>query len=101
MAHRSPPCAIVGRGCRLTRIRAVGGPGRNQDGYRAHGHPSDHAPVVRLAGKLAFVVAVKKDNDKVGSLKELAGCTVCGLAPPKLATLTMQSTFENPARQPA
>lgn len=59
-----------------------------------------HEPVARLAGKLAFVVAVKKDNDKIGALKDLAGRTVCGLPPPNLATLTVLSQFDNPARQP-
>lgn len=58
-----------------------------------------HEPVARLAGKLAFVVAVKKDNN-IGSLKDLAGRTLCGLAPPNLATLTVLSQFDNPARQP-
>jgi ABC-type phosphate/phosphonate transport system substrate-binding protein len=59
-----------------------------------------HEPVARLAGKLAFVVATRKDNDKIASLKDLAGRTVCGLAPPNLATLTVLSEFHNPARQP-
>ncbi|UCH52227.1 MAG: PhnD/SsuA/transferrin family substrate-binding protein [Pseudomonadota bacterium] len=60
----------------------------------------DHEPLVRLPGKLAFVVAVKKDNDKIASVKDLAGRTVCGLAPPNLATLTVLNQFDNPARQP-
>jgi ABC-type phosphate/phosphonate transport system substrate-binding protein len=59
-----------------------------------------HEPIVRLPGKLAFVVMVKKDNDKIGAVKDLAGRTVCGLAPPNLATLTVLSQFDNPARQP-
>lgn len=59
-----------------------------------------HEPLVKLPGKLAFVVVTKKDNDKIESLKDLAGRTVCGLAPPNLATLTMQAQFDNPARQP-
>lgn len=33
-------------------------------------------------------------------MEDLAGRTVCGLAPPNLATLTMYNQFSNPARQP-
>lgn len=59
-----------------------------------------HEPLVRLPGKLAFVVITKKDNGNLESLKNLAGRTVCGLAPPNLATLTLQAQFDNPARVP-
>ncbi len=59
-----------------------------------------HEPIVRLPGKLAFVVMVRKDNDKIGTVKDLAGRTLCGLAPPNLATLTVLGQFDNPARQP-
>lgn len=59
-----------------------------------------HEPVARLAGKLAFVVVIRKDNDKIDSVKDLAGRTICGLAPPNLATLTVLGQFDNPARQP-
>jgi len=59
-----------------------------------------HEPLVKLPGELGFVVAVKRGNDRLNSLKDLGGRTVCGLAPPNLATLTMYSQFDNPARQP-
>lgn len=59
-----------------------------------------HEPLVKFPGKLAFVVIAHKDNDRVNEVKDLAGRTVCGMAPPNLATLTMYSLFENPARQP-
>ncbi|GMT41229.1 MAG: hypothetical protein IEMM0001_1964 [bacterium] len=59
-----------------------------------------HTPLVRLPGKLVFVVISRKDNAKVTKLVDLAGRTVCGHAPPNLATLTMQNQFKNPARQP-
>jgi ABC-type phosphate/phosphonate transport system substrate-binding protein len=59
-----------------------------------------HEAIAKLPGKLAFVVVVKKDNEKITSIKQLAGHTVCGLAPPNLATLTMYSQFDNPLRQP-
>lgn len=59
-----------------------------------------HEPLVKLPGKLAFVVVTKKDNTQIESMKNIAGRTVCGLAPPNLATLTMQAQFDNPAREP-
>ncbi len=59
-----------------------------------------HEPVAKLPGKLAFVIIVRKDNEKINSIKQLAGRTVCGLAPPNLATLSMYAQFDNPVRQP-
>ena len=59
-----------------------------------------HRPLAKLPGKLAFVIFVKKDNKDVKSADDLAGNTLCGLAPPNLATLTMYNQFPNPMRQP-
>ncbi len=59
-----------------------------------------HEPVVRLPGKLVFVVVVNEDNIRINEIKDLAGRTVCALAPPNLATLTVTHQFDNPARQP-
>lgn len=59
-----------------------------------------HVPLVKLPGKLNFVVVVKKDQDKIQTLKDLAGRTVCAFPPPNLAALTVLYEFENPARQP-
>ena len=59
-----------------------------------------HVPLAKLAGNLAFVVAVRKDNMHIHGIKDLAGRTVCGLAPPNLATLTLYGQFPNPVRQP-
>lgn len=59
-----------------------------------------HHPVAKLPGKLSFVVFVKKDNKAVTSLDDLSGRTLCGLAPPNLATLTMYTQYPNPMRQP-
>ncbi len=59
-----------------------------------------HTPLVRLPGKLVFVVISRKDNTKISKLQDLAGKSICGHAPPNLATLTMQDQFQNPARQP-
>ena len=59
-----------------------------------------HEPLAKLPGKLIFVVVAKKDNDKVQTLKDLSGRTVCGMSPPNLATLTLHSQFTNAAREP-
>ncbi len=59
-----------------------------------------HVPLVKLPGLLSFVVVVKKDESRFKTLNDLAGRTVCGLAPPNLATLTLQYEFANPSRQP-
>jgi ABC-type phosphate/phosphonate transport system substrate-binding protein len=59
-----------------------------------------HVPLVKLPGKLSFVVAVKKEQDKIQSLKQLAGRAICAFPPPNLATLTVLYEFDNPSRQP-
>ena len=59
-----------------------------------------HEPLAKLPGKLVFVVVAKKDNDKAQTMKDLSGRTVCGMAPPNLATLTLYSQFTNAAREP-
>ena len=60
-----------------------------------------HLPLVKLPGNLSFVTVVKSDNTKITELKDLAGRTICGFAPPNLATLTVMYQFDNPSRQPA
>lgn len=59
-----------------------------------------HVPLVKLPGKLVFVVIVKPDQNKIQQLKDLAGRTICAFPPPNLATLTVLVEFDNPARQP-
>lgn len=59
-----------------------------------------HVPLVKLPGQLTFVVLVKNDDTRIKTITDLAGHTVCGLAPPNLATLTLQHEFPNPSRQP-
>lgn len=59
-----------------------------------------HQPLAKLPGQLAFVVFVSNDNKRIRRLGDLAGRTLCGLAPPNLATLTIYNQFPNPARQP-
>lgn len=61
---------------------------------------TNHIPLVKLPGKLAFNIMVSKKNKDIKSYRDLNGRTVCGLAPPNLATLTLYSLFPNPVRQP-
>lgn len=59
-----------------------------------------HVPVVKFPGNLVFVLAVKKTQTKIETLKDMAGRTLCAFPPPNLATLTVLIEFDNPARQP-
>ncbi len=59
-----------------------------------------HTPLVKLPGNLDFVIIARRDNGMITEIKDLAGRRVCGHAPPNLATLTLQSQFSNPSRQP-
>ena len=59
-----------------------------------------HIPLVKLPGKMIFMVMVKKDQNKIQALKELEGHTICAFPPPNLATLTVLFEFDNPVRQP-
>lgn len=60
----------------------------------------NHVPLVKFPGKLVFVLAVKKDQDKINTLRDMAGRTICAFPSPNLATLTVLDEFDNPARQP-
>lgn len=59
-----------------------------------------HVPLVKLPGKLSFVLVVKKEQQKLQTLKDLAGRSICAFPPPNLATLTVLYEFDNPSRQP-
>lgn len=61
---------------------------------------SGHTALLKVPGEHVFVVLVKKDNDKIKDLKQLAGRAICAHAPPNLGTLTVLNEFPNPARQP-
>jgi ABC-type phosphate/phosphonate transport system substrate-binding protein len=60
----------------------------------------NHTPLVKLPGDFIFVLVTKADNKAIKELKQLAGRRICAHAPPNLGTLTIQSQFTNPARQP-
>ena len=59
-----------------------------------------HTPLVKFPGNLVFIVAVKKDQARINTLKDMAGRTLCAFPPPNLATLTALVEFDNPARTP-
>ncbi|MFQ6021932.1 MAG: phosphate/phosphite/phosphonate ABC transporter substrate-binding protein [Acidiferrobacterales bacterium] len=59
-----------------------------------------HDPVVRVAGQRTFVVVIRRDNDRIRQLTDLAGQRVCGPAALQAGGLILHSQFDNPARQP-
>lgn len=59
-----------------------------------------HEPLVKIPGDFIFVFLVRKDNNNIQELSNLAGRTVCGHAPPNQGTLRLYNMFTNPARQP-
>lgn len=61
---------------------------------------AQHNVLLKVPGDHIFVVLVKKDNEKLREIKQLAGRTLCAHAPPNLGTLTALNEFENPSRQP-
>ncbi len=72
--------------------------GPHFNGWRAGN--LQHNILVKAPGGHGFVVAVRKDNDKIQELRQLAGRAVCGMNPPNLGTLTVLNEFDNPLRQP-
>lgn len=58
-----------------------------------------HNMLVKVPGDHVFVALVKNDSP-IKDVKQLAGRTVCGHAPPNLGTLTLLEQFDNPSRQP-
>ncbi len=67
-------------------------------GWRiAHWH--DDA-LVALSGKLNFVLIAKKSAHPFHRIQHLIGRPVCAFSPPNIGTLTIDSWFTNPERQP-
>ncbi|VAW77907.1 hypothetical protein MNBD_GAMMA12-3833 [hydrothermal vent metagenome] len=58
-----------------------------------------HKVLVKLPGKLRYVVVVRKDL-KITSTRRLAGKKVCALASPNLLTLGFLNLFSNPSSMP-
>ena len=61
---------------------------------------AQHNVLLKVPGDHIFVVLVKKDNDRLREIRQIAGRALCAHAPPNLGTLTALKEFENPARQP-
>jgi ABC-type phosphate/phosphonate transport system substrate-binding protein len=59
-----------------------------------------HNTLARLPDEFVFAVVVRKDENQIAEIKQLAGKKICGMNPPNLGTLTLLSQFDNPARQP-
>jgi hypothetical protein len=59
-----------------------------------------HSALVKIAGEHVFAVVVRKDDNRITDIKQLAGQKVCGMNPPNLGTLAVLGEFDNPARQP-
>ncbi len=59
-----------------------------------------HSALVKIADEHAFAVVVRKDDNRITDIKQLAGQRVCGMDPPNLGTLAVLNQFDNPARQP-
>lgn len=59
-----------------------------------------HNMLVKIADEHVFAVVVRKDDNRITDIKQLAGQRLCGMDPPNLGTLAVLSQFDNPARQP-
>ncbi|MHB8254394.1 MAG: phosphate/phosphite/phosphonate ABC transporter substrate-binding protein [Acidiferrobacter sp.] len=55
---------------------------------------------VALSGSLNFVVVAKVGGPAIPHIKDLVGRSICAFSPPNLGTLTLDSWFRNPERQP-
>lgn len=60
----------------------------------------DHHPLVRLPGKLRFLLLTRADNENIQGPDDLVGRVICGISPPHLSTLSILAHYHNPVRQP-
>lgn len=58
-----------------------------------------HQALVKLPGKLQFMLVNKKGN-KITGPDKLIGRRICGISPPNLSTLSVLDYYRNPVRQP-
>lgn len=61
----------------------------------------NHGALVKLPGEFLYLGFVRRDNERIRDIQQLAGQTVCVHAPPNLGTLMLLSEFDNPSRQPS
>lgn len=59
-----------------------------------------HVPLVRLSGKLSFVIVSRRSDESIVQLSDIAGHSVCAAVPPALGGLILFERFDNPSRQP-
>lgn len=59
-----------------------------------------HEVLIKLPGKLQFVLVIDKDNIKIKKPDDLIGKNICGISPPNLSTLSVLDYYRNPVRQP-
>lgn len=59
-----------------------------------------HNMLVKIADETVFAVVVRKEDNDITDIKQLAGQRLCGMDPPSLGTLAVLRQFHNPARQP-
>lgn len=59
-----------------------------------------HEVLIKLPGKLQFVLVTDKDNQTFKKAKDLIGKNICGISPPNLSTLSVLDYYRNPVRQP-
>lgn len=59
-----------------------------------------HEALLKLPGKLQFILVTDKGNTKVTKPNDLIGKNICGISPPNLSTLSVLDYYRNPVRQP-
>ncbi len=59
-----------------------------------------HEVLVKLPGKLDFMLVTKADNGKLKKSKDMVGKYFCGISPPNLSSLSFLASFSNPVLQP-
>ena len=59
-----------------------------------------HEAILKLPGKLQFMLVTDKDNEKISQPNDLIGKNICGISPPNLSTLSVLDYYRNPVRQP-
>ncbi len=59
-----------------------------------------HEAIIKLPGKLQFVLVTDKANAKLKKANDLIGKNICGISPPNLSTLSVLDYYRNPVRQP-
>ncbi len=59
-----------------------------------------HNMLAKIADDHVFAVVVRKNDNHITDIKQLAGQRLCGMDPPNFGTLAVLGQFDNPARQP-